>query len=82
MKPTSNPDGRVHTRALYSQLVKYYDRIYWWKDYDQEVDFLVKALKKYDVRGNRILEVACGTGSHTKILVERGYEVKTLATTC
>src|SRR5271155_515249 len=75
MKPASNPDGRVHTRALYSQLVKYYDRIYWWKDYDQEVDFLVKALKKYDIRGKRILEVACGTGSHTKILVERGYKV-------
>ncbi len=55
--------------------MKYYDRIYWWKDYDQEVDFLVKALKKYGIRGRRVLEVACGTGSHTKILVERGYEV-------
>ena len=55
--------------------MKYYDRIYWWKDYDQEVDFLVKALKKYGIRGRRVLEVACGTGSHSKILVERGYQV-------
>jgi SAM-dependent methyltransferase len=65
----------VRSRALYSELVKYYDRIYWWKGYDKEVDFLVEVLKKYDVRGRQVLEVACGTGSHTKILVARGYEV-------
>jgi SAM-dependent methyltransferase len=55
--------------------VKYYDRIYWWKDYEQEVDFLVRALRRYGIRGRRVLEVACGTGSHSKVLVERGYEV-------
>ena len=55
--------------------MKYYDRIYWWKDYEQEVDFLEKAFKRYGVRGARVLEVACGTGSHSKILVGRGYEV-------
>lgn len=55
--------------------MKYYDRIYWWKDYDQEVDFLVKALKRFGVRGRRVLEVACGTGSHSRILADRGYEV-------
>jgi SAM-dependent methyltransferase len=65
----------VQKRALYSQLVKYYDRIYWWKDYDQEVGFLVKAFRKYGIRGRRVLEVACGTGTHSKLLVERGYEV-------
>ncbi|HVC27639.1 MAG TPA: class I SAM-dependent methyltransferase [Nitrososphaerales archaeon] len=62
-------------RALYSQLGKYYDRIYWWKDYDQEVDFLVKVFRKYGIQGRRVLEVACGTGNHSKVLVERGYEV-------
>ena len=55
--------------------MNYYDRIYWWKDYDQEVDFVVKALKRYGIRGRRVLEVACGTGSHTRLLVKRGYEV-------
>jgi SAM-dependent methyltransferase len=61
--------------ALYSQLVNYYDRIYWWKDYKQEVDFIVEVLERHHVRGKRLLEVACGTGNHTKILAQRGFEV-------
>jgi SAM-dependent methyltransferase len=65
----------LHERALYAQLAKYYDRIYWWKDYGQEVKFLTRAFRRYGIRGTRILEVACGTGTHTKILVSKGYEV-------
>jgi SAM-dependent methyltransferase len=65
----------MRRRALYSQLVKYYDRIYWWKDYDQEVDFLVRAFRRCGIRGRRVLEVACGTGNHSKLLVKRGYDV-------
>jgi SAM-dependent methyltransferase len=71
----SNPLARAQKRALYSQLAEYYDRIYWWKDYNQEVDFLVKVFKRCDVRGREILEVACGTGNHSKILAARGYKV-------
>ena len=55
--------------------MKYYDRIYWWKDYDQEVNFLTKVLGRYGVGGRRILDVACGTGNHAKILAARGYDV-------
>jgi ubiquinone/menaquinone biosynthesis C-methylase UbiE len=65
----------VRKRALYSQLVRYYDRIYWWKDYSKEVDFLVEAFRRFGIRGRRVLEVACGTGNHSRLLVERGYEV-------
>jgi len=61
--------------ALYSQLVNYYDRIYWWKDYRQEVDFIVSVVRRHHVLGHRVLEVACGTGNHTKILAQRGFEV-------
>ena len=65
----------MHKRALYSELAEYYDHIYWWKDYRLEVDFLQKVLVKHKVFGGRILEVACGTGSHTKLLAARGYDV-------
>jgi ubiquinone/menaquinone biosynthesis C-methylase UbiE len=65
----------VYTRALYAQLAEYYDKIYWWKDYSREVDFLVKVLRRRGVPGNKILEVACGTGNHTMFLVSKGYEV-------
>lgn len=61
--------------ALYSQMAEYYDRIYWWKDYGREVKFLTDVLQHYGVHGKRILEVACGTGAHTKVLTARGYSV-------
>ncbi len=62
-------------QALYSQMAEYYDRIYWWKDYSREVDFLTDTFRNYGVHGKRVLEVACGTGAHTKLLRGRGYEV-------
>jgi ubiquinone/menaquinone biosynthesis C-methylase UbiE len=65
----------VHRNALYSQLAKYYDRMYWWKDYGSEVDFVVGVFRRFHVNVDRMLEVACGTGNHTKILVSRGYRV-------
>ena len=63
------------SRVLYSDLAKYYDNIYWWKDYKMEVDFIEEALKIRRVRGKEILEVACGTGNHTRLLAQRGYKV-------
>jgi SAM-dependent methyltransferase len=65
----------VHKRALYSQLARYYDRIYWNKDYDREVEFLVNLFHRQGVTGRKLLEVGCGTGNHTKAFVARGYEV-------
>jgi len=60
---------------LYSRLAKYYDAIYWWKDYSREVDFLVEVFERYEAMVKTILEVACGTGNHTKIFVRKGYRV-------
>ncbi len=65
----------MEDHALYAELAEYYDRFYWWKDYRREIDFLVKLLDRYGVKGRRILEVACGTGTHTKLLAARGYKV-------
>jgi len=60
---------------LYSELAKYYDAVYWYKDYDREVDFLLEIFQKHGARVRTILEVACGTGNHAQILTKRGFEV-------
>jgi ubiquinone/menaquinone biosynthesis C-methylase UbiE len=70
-----NDTGLVYDLALYSQIARYYDRIYWFKDYAREVDFLVGLFKRYRLEGRSLLEVGCGTGSHTKALVASGYRV-------
>ena len=54
----------------------YYDLIYKDKDYRKEVDFIENIFEFEDThKPKKILEVGCGTGSYTKILLERGYEV-------
>ncbi len=63
------------SRALYSRLAEYYDDIYWWKDYGQEVSFIERLFEKNRLRVSRILEVACGTGNHTRLLASKGYQV-------
>ncbi|MFX1572310.1 MAG: class I SAM-dependent DNA methyltransferase [Promethearchaeota archaeon] len=54
---------------LYNKLAKYYDLIYSWKDYKQEVNSIKSLIKKYkNSDGNELLDVGCGTGKHLKYL--------------
>ncbi|MFW6220778.1 MAG: class I SAM-dependent DNA methyltransferase [Nanoarchaeota archaeon] len=56
-------------KSLYTDLAKYYDLIYSWKDYMKESEKLVKLILKYKKsNGNNLLEVACGTGKHLSYL--------------
>jgi len=61
--------------GLFKQLARYYDKIYHWKDYEKDVDFLEKVFRKHDLKVRDILDVACGTGAHAALLVKRGYNV-------
>lgn len=60
----------------FKDYAKYYDLIYKDKDYEKEVDFIENIFWKN--KPKKILEVGCGTGNYTKILLKRGYEVTAL----
>jgi SAM-dependent methyltransferase len=50
---------------MFSQTARYYDKIYAFKDYQAEAQRLVALIGQYlGSRGNRLLDVACGTGQH------------------
>ena len=57
----------------FKDYANYYDLIYKDKDYEKEVDFIENIVG--ESKPKKILEVGCGTGNYTKILLEKGYEV-------
>jgi len=62
--------------ASFKDYAKYYDLIYRDKDYEKEVDFLEEIFGKN--KPENVLEVGCGTGNYTRILLSRGYKVTAL----
>lgn len=61
----------MNKQGLYQGLAKYYDYIYSEKEYQAEVVKLEKIIEKYKTSsGKELLDVACGTGSHLKYLIQ------------
>src|SRR5256885_8939840 len=63
---------------MYRQLANYYDEIYHFKNYQKEaekIETLIQQHKKSP--GNRLLDVACGTGNHIAYLKQH-YSVEGL----
>jgi len=58
----------------FKKYAKYYDFIYNDKDYERECNF-IEELFEINKKPKNILELGCGTGNYTKILLSRGYEV-------
>ncbi|MFW5902483.1 MAG: class I SAM-dependent DNA methyltransferase [archaeon] len=56
----------------YKDLAHIYDTINQNKDYSRETDFLEKIFRDREVE--TILDVGCGTGTHMKLLEEKGFE--------
>lgn len=53
----------------YTKSGKYYDLIYDWKDYKKEAEQVLNLIEKYKKsKGKNLLDVACGTGKHSKYL--------------
>lgn len=51
-----------------------YDTLYGDKDYGSECDLIERAFNKFGATPRSILDVGCGTGSHTLELARRGYQ--------
>lgn len=60
----------------FQKYADYYDSIYQSKNYQKEVDFLIKIIDKFSVKKvKNILSLGCGTASHDIILAKKGYKI-------
>lgn len=60
----------------FSEYAAYYDLIYQQKNYEHEVNFLIKLIKKYDLLGSSLVcDIGSGTGKHAELFHEIGYKV-------
>src|ERR1700740_1622552 len=53
---------------MFTKSAAFYDLIYSWKDYRQEVDRLLVIVRGRVPEAKAILDVACGTGEHLRYL--------------
>jgi ubiquinone/menaquinone biosynthesis C-methylase UbiE len=59
-------------QQLYRNFAEYYDKIYQNVDYSGETEFIVWAVNKHQKsKGNKLMDVACGTGSHAENLIDK-----------
>ena len=63
------------SERLYTEHPDLYDAIQADWDYDRDVSFVVDAFEREGGNGNRLLEVGCGTGEHTRRFVANGFDV-------
>ena len=63
-------------KEIFDKFAIYYDLIYHDKSYVKEVNFIVKTLKKYGKKNiQNILDIGCGTGSHSVLLAKKGFSI-------
>lgn len=63
------------TERIYTAYPELYDAIQSEWPYDRDVSFVLAAMERHGVGGTRLLEIGCGTGEHTRRLVDEGFEV-------
>jgi SAM-dependent methyltransferase len=60
---------------IYTDYPELYDAIQSEWDYDRDVAFVKETLSRLGVDGESLLEVGCGTGEHTRRLLDAGFDV-------
>jgi len=60
----------------YEVLAKFYDDVVVAFPYKEWADFILELMRLHGIVAERILDIACGTGTLDFILEERGFEVK------
>ncbi len=70
----------MENELLYTKFAHYYDKVYSKKKYTEEVGFINTIIKRNKSNNKNkstksILDVACGTGNHAKLLAKKGYSV-------
>lgn len=63
------------TDHVYTAYPEIYDAIQSEWDYDRDVAFVLEAVEESGVDGTELLEIGCGTGEHTRRLVDDGFTV-------
>ena len=74
--PKKNTEKRKSQSEIFNKFAKYYDQIYYDKNYEKECKFVISFLKKKGIKkGGNILDLGCGTGGHSIILRKKGFNV-------
>jgi SAM-dependent methyltransferase len=79
-RPEAVPDPHLsgagqHARATYDAMAPYYDAFTAHHDYDAWMTTIEDLARAHGLRGQRLLDVACGTGKSFLPFLDRGYEV-------
>lgn len=66
------------TERLYTEYPALYDAIQSDWDYDRDIAFIQGKIAEFEVGVDRVLEIGCGTGEHTRRLLDAGFDVTAL----
>ncbi len=61
--------------STFNEYSRYYNLFYRDKNYDLEVEYIDRLIKKNNPLAKTILDLGCGTGVHDNVLTKKGYEI-------